>query len=304
MSDSIRYVAPFVMGILVVSYVAIQIHRITTARKARKVKAAAIIKPPQSPGNTSVEDPKARMDEILRQAVENARTANPMVGVTRGAEEINLNLKHWLNSEAGVHAPTWIATLGGLAGMACQVSVRVGYTPDRGSIIPLKGKDGKTYFVGDAINAPLCSKSYSVYAVIMGMAKHLGVEELPDVEAMFSRNAAAFGSDNYGKLELPENHKPGGDPLELALTFWPRLRHTRKVYGSKIEDWPVMCAVAIQEAMKECKDVLPPEIAASLAMQSAISVSQVDFMPRLIAEEQRFTEMEKSQQQNKVPGFS
>jgi len=238
---------------------------------ARTAPAAKAAQAPRPGTSTAPEDPVA---ESLYRAVDERRAEDPMIGAKIGAKEILQQVINALKTGRGVRIEDLLAILATLAGYACQMSVR---EQPGGSLTEAVTSDGAKYYFGDALNRPLAESQYSVWSICAGTAQHLGVrpEDFPGLDDVFRHVSASVGTPQFGIPRLPEAHMPGEPPrnyLKLWKLFLPRVRR----FCPDAQQWPMLYAIAIAEAMEMAKDVIAPQLALRLVMECAIPMSKVD----------------------------
>ena len=220
-------------------------------------------------------------EESLFAAIKAKKKEDPLVGLKIGAKEVNQRLIGALKGQKGVHVESLLTMLGALAGFSCQMAARekmreTGKAPDAVSLMVVAGKDGKKYFFGDAINAPLAGDKYSVWTMTAGIAKHLGAQELPDLKEMFTRVAGSVGKSDFGVPQLPDNHRPSDLPINYLKGIWSPLVVIVDKFCDSAHERSILFGIAIQQIMEMGKDTIAPEMAAKVVMESAIPMSRID----------------------------
>ena len=121
------------------------------------------------------------IEEAVKRAITDAKKDDPLAGAKIGAKEITRWLTKVLENERGLHVQTLLCVAGSLAGYACQASIREEFVVTKGlpetEVFTLVGcGDGRNYYYGDKLNAPLAENKYSIWTMAAGTAQHLGVE--------------------------------------------------------------------------------------------------------------------------------
>jgi hypothetical protein len=222
-------------------------------------------------------DPKtAALINVIREHSKK----DPLVGAKLGGKEIFQRLLDGMKSSKGVHIESLLCALGALAGYACQANLRAQALakgmPETAPFQTVGTKDGKKYFFGDPLNDALAGPQYSVWGLVGGAAQHIGAKELPDLNEIFQHSSSVPGSDQFGIPRVPENHKPGDTPIDYLKTIWPAFFPTVKLFCPTPADWPILYSFAIQEAIYAGKNVIDPNLALRIVMESAIPMSKVD----------------------------
>jgi hypothetical protein len=216
----------------------------------------------------------------LKSAIEAQKKMDPMVGLKIGAKEVNQRLIHGLKNEKGVHIESFLTVIGALAGFSCQMSLReelikTGTKPENAVFVIASGTDGKKYYFGDALNKPLAENQYSIWSVAAGTAQKLGAK-IPDVTNIFKHVSTTVGGDAFGVPRTPNNHPAGDLPVNYLKVIWPNIFPVVTRFCDKPSEWPILFAIAIQEALVMSKDVIDPGIAVAIVMESAIPMSKID----------------------------
>jgi hypothetical protein len=222
-----------------------------------------------SPG-AAPSDPR---EAALQRTIEEQRKTDPLIGVKIGSQQVAQQLMNAFKSERGVHIESYLACLGALAGYACQASVRE--SGAGGQLVTAQGADGKTYFFGDVLNAPLAEDRLSVWSLIAGALQNLG-KPLPDVTEIFRHVAATVGTAPFGVPRMQEGKSPSDLPINYLQATWPRMHAVAKRFSASPEQLPLVFAVAIQTVIIQAKDVIDPTIAAGIAMECAVAMSKVE----------------------------
>lgn len=168
----------------------------------------------------------------------------------------------------GVHSETMI---GGAAALAGEFGLR--------AIEPNLPEQG--WVVGDKINGLLFENEEqgeaTLWTIIRVGAERAGApaEELPDPVDVVARVAAKIGGSPFPPLTVPERHYPH----EWSPNACPRLRRAIEIIADARNlssvDRAMAIAFAIAFLIAQIKDVLPPVIAATLALEIMIGVSRM-----------------------------
>lgn len=222
-------------------------------------------------------DPSAA---ALLRAIDEKRKTDPLIGAKIGGKEIFQRLLRGMKNERGVHFESLLCALGSLAGYSCQANLRAQAAekglPETAALIVMETKDGKKYFYGDPLNKALAEDSYSIWGLSAGAAQHNGCKELPDIKNIFTHVTQTTGTELFGIPRLPDGHNVGDMPINYLKTLWPLMFPMAKTFCQRPAEWPLLFGIAIQEALDLGKDVLAPDIALLIIMESAIPMSKVD----------------------------
>lgn len=218
----------------------------------------------------------------LLNAIAERRKTDPFVGAKLGGKEVFQRVLQVLRDERGVHMDSLLCALGALAGYACQASLRAqslaNGQQETSPFVVIETNDGKKYFFGDQLNHPLAESEYSIWSLAGGAAKQHGAQQLPDIGKIFEHVTQSIGSDNFGIPRLPAGHNTSATPLDYLKAMWPHLLPIVKQFCATPAEWPILFGVSIQEAIASAKEVVSPDVAALIVMESAIPMSKVNLL--------------------------
>ena len=222
----------------------------------------------------------------LKKAIAEKKTKDPLIGMKMGAEEMNQNLIRMLKDDKGVHIESFIAILGSLAGFSCQMSLRGGdpKAKIKGEIAEIKGKNGRTYYAGDALNAPLVEGTHSIWSLAAGGAQSVGCKDFPDLSELFKHVIDTIGGEQFGLPRYPKGHEAAWDtPENWVRSAWPKLSPMLPVFCDSASEWPVLFALAAHNAIIMGKGALDPALSLKILMEAAVPMSKVEPMEVLSA---------------------
>lgn len=208
-------------------------------------------------------------------------SADPLYAVKKGGKEIAAKLFTAMSSEKGIHLESLLSALGALAGYACQMSVREAQVVQQGRaekevfIVVNSKHDGRTYYFGDLLNKPLAESRYSVWSLASGASQKNGLDNLIDLHAIFKHVTDSLGSDTFGIPRTPAAHQANELPVNYVRFLWPQLFPLAKSFSATPADWPILFGVAIQEILFASKDLIDPQLALSIVMESAVPMSKI-----------------------------
>jgi hypothetical protein len=199
------------------------------------------------------------------------------------------NLASWVEREGRVHAETYVAASGAIAGYAAQQSLSA-----QDSSAPLQvvtTSSGEKYLFGDPLNDMFFARTEAettgrVWPRAAGTAMSLGVplSRLPGTDDMFSHVSQSLGGPLEGRPSTGPAHQPIVPVRQLLALCWPNVARLFKAdfdevhrgFGPVPPDW--WCAVAASATSRpitDVKDVLDPVIALTILMESAIYASKL-----------------------------
>lgn len=199
--------------------------------------------------------------------------APPLGSRLAGAELVQWAMRA-ATTERGVHAESLFAILGALGGFACQIAARHGGAAGA-TLAMAETTEGRRFFFGDAINAPLLEDRFSLWSLAAGKAEALGATP-PDPIEIVRHVAASIGTPGFGLPRIPEGHGPAALPADYVRALW---RASASLVASRCDaprDWPVAFGLAVQQAMEAAGEVLAPGLALSIVMECAVPMSKLD----------------------------
>jgi hypothetical protein len=228
---------------------------------------------------------KSSMEDHLMKVIAEKKKEDPLIGLKIGSKELNQRLIAALKDEKGVHVQTLLTILGSLAGFSCQMAIReelvdTGKRREEEVFVIVEGADGNTYYFGDFLNKPLAEDQYSIWSLTAGIAQHLGATNLPNLKDIFSHVSSTVGGDAFGIPQVAENHKAGDLPINYVKTMWKKVTPIVNKYCDRPLERPILYGFAVQEIIQMSKDVIAPEMAVKIVMESAVPMSKID--PKLI----------------------
>jgi hypothetical protein len=204
---------------------------------------------------------------------------DPYLGSKSAGREIYRQVRGAFDiGDSRLHARSLLCALGAVAGCACQASVRAqsvaaGKGPDA-PFRTIQGEDGKAYLSSDAMIRALAEERMSLWNLAVAAARHYGARSLPNLEEIFEYNASVLGTQRFGVPRLPPEHSVSGSPIEFATRLWPQVETLVRPTGDP-KLWPIAAGLAVQEAIAATQEIVAPEIAVKIVMESAIPVSRI-----------------------------
>jgi hypothetical protein len=205
-----------------------------------------------------------------------------------GGEIIAKFVRAGYQDERGVHLESVLSALAALAGYAAQVAalrlIKDGDPAARQfpQVHEIKTKDGQAFLMIELANqlvaAPGGPDKLTILTLIANAAMRAGSKQLPDMTAIMKRNAAHFGSPDYPPLSVDPRHFPRQNALLALRQWWPvvvgvfsavELRDIHPMY------WMFTLANETGKVIEEGKDILNPDVAMTLVMETAVAMSKV-----------------------------
>ena len=211
-------------------------------------------------------DPRrAARESLHRQAIERAR-ADPLQHAKSGSRELVRIVGEQLQSRGDTRPESLLCALGALAGFACQVSARTNAfahgMPDRDRL-------------SEDLSLLLFGMELSVWGLVAGAARHNGCTSLVEPAEIWAHVARTVGTPDFGVPRLPSQHAPRDLPADYLRLFWPMLKPVIARYCSNPAHWPVMCALALQQAIELGQGRLEAGMAMQVALESALPMARI-----------------------------
>jgi hypothetical protein len=219
------------------------------------------------------------------------------------------NLRERLTIDGRLHAETYVAAIGVIAGFAAQHALfqRIATTND-GSLLRqmqvVTSINGGRYFFGEPLNRMLFHGAHAapnerLWALAAGGAVAAGLAPacLPKLEDLFFHVGQAIGSEDEGMPSVPRENFPQAPPKELLRLLWPLaiMCFTGKIPSDADNDegagirlwparlgeacvqfWPAISAFAANTIIRDVQTLLAPEKALVILMETAIYASKLD----------------------------
>lgn len=211
-------------------------------------------------------DPRsAARDSLHRQAIERARL-DPLQSAKAGSRELVHLVTEQLQSRADVRQESLLCALGALAGFACQVSARTNAFAH--------GMPARECLSED-LAMLLFGMEFSVCGLVAGAARHNGCQSLVEPGEIWEHVGKSIGTPEFGIPRLPAGHAPHELPADYLRLLWPMMKPVISRYCSNPALWPVMCALALQQALELGQERLDAELAMRVALESALPMARI-----------------------------
>ena len=219
----------------------------------------------------------------LRDEIKAREAGDPLISPKIAAHAIYTRVFDALKGERGVNIEAMLGILGALAGYACQVAVRLkaqreGFD-EHARLVRVDGADGRRYWFGDALNAPLLESEYSIWSLAGGGAQAAGLSALPSIEPIVAHVAASVGGAGFGLPRGDAAARLPASPERLVRLFWSGVRPILADTCRDPMHWPLALGIALQRAIEQGAPALSPNDALLLVMECALPMAKVDFGP-------------------------
>ena len=211
-------------------------------------------------------DPRqAARDSLHRQAIERARL-DPLQHAKAGSRELVRLVAEQLQSRGDTRPESLLCALGALAGFACQVSARTNAfahgMPERDRL-------------SEDLSLLLFGMEYSVCGLVAGAARHNGCTQFPEPAEIWAHVAKSAWTPEFGVPRVPQQHAARELPSDYLRLFWPMLKPVITRHCSNPAHWPIMCALALQQAIERGQGRLEPGMAMQVALESALPMAKI-----------------------------
>ncbi len=180
-----------------------------------------------------------------------------------------------VRDEQGTHIETVFAAMGGLAGFACQMSIREGAIKNReitakDAFVEVTTSMGESFFFGDLLNQALLEGILSVRGLAVGALHMLGKQE-PDIHEIVAYYASVLGSYEY---MMPRGQMLKMPPVVYVGRLWPAIVQILDESDTAPQAWPVLFGYVAQKMITEHADRIDPVQAYTILMESAVLSSK------------------------------
>jgi hypothetical protein len=204
---------------------------------------------------------------------------------------IMLTLPELVSVDGRIHAETYLAAAGAVAGFAAQQSLLANLDAARAQQMKrARTPQGEVFWFGspliDALVGPV-REDYPkcVWRWASVSARAAGMTTNPDAADMFARVTATLGTHQDGMPAVGYEHQPHVPTRALLERAWPTMlaifegradpeAETRR--RVPVAWWGAIAAQAVRRPMSDVMDVLPPEVALTIVMETAIYASKLD----------------------------
>lgn len=224
--------------------------------------------------------PPAAAEPRPRGQPRSIRRGESLVGATLASRELLDTLMQAMRDSRGVHAESLLTALAALAGHACQASVRAEFIDRRGLaerqvLVAVETQDGSRYYLGELIDRNLFDDRLSVWHLVAHTAQSLGVNPLPQPAPLVAYAASTFGAPEFGVPRWPEGHRAADTPYAYLQVLWAPFRRVVDRHCDRASDWPLVCGLALQQAMTFTAQALAPALALQIVLEVAVPMSRV-----------------------------
>jgi hypothetical protein len=219
--------------------------------------------------------------DSMLYAIAEQEKKNPLARPQIVGKEIFSRISAAMTNEKGIHVESLLTVLASLGGYSCQAAVRrefieTGKKKEKDVFLIIGAKNGKTFYYGDILNSLAFESELSVHSLVGGIVQHLGGKNFPDLHELAKYVTETAGGDKFGIPRLPEGVNAAADlPITYVKDLWPVVLPILDQYKLPPEHWPAAFGFALQTLIEQGKDVISPEIAFGIVMESVVPMSKI-----------------------------
>lgn len=200
-----------------------------------------------------------------RKAIERTRL-DPLQNAKAGSRELLRLVSAQLQTRGDTRPESLLCALGALAGFACQVSARTNAFAHG-----MPERDRMT----EDLSLLLFGMEYSVWGLLAGAARHHGCTRLPEPAEIWAHVGKTIGTPEFGIPRIPGQHLARDLPADYLRLLWPMLKPVMARYCNNPAHWPIMCALALQQAIDVGQGRIDAEMAMRMALESALPMARI-----------------------------
>lgn len=211
-------------------------------------------------------DPRrAARESLHRQALERTRP-DPLQQARSGSRELLRVVTEQLQSRGDTRPESLLCALGALAGFACQVSARTNAfahgMPERDRL-------------AEDLWLLLFGMEFSVWGLVAGAARHNGCGSFPEPAEIWAHVGKTMGTPEFGVPRMPGQHAARELPADYLRLLWPMLKPLIARHCSNPAHWPIMCALALQQAIEVGLGRIDAHMGMRMALESALPMARI-----------------------------
>lgn len=178
--------------------------------------------------------------------------------------------KHVCETPKGIDLRRALLYAAGMAGMACHMAVKQTGKP----FVVAGTADGRSFYLGDALNAYLLEGQYSVLSLCNGFFSHYAEgEEKPDAMAIVANVAQNLGNDSYRIWNQLDPDAAYRAVKDCWVGIYDNM--TGK-YCETPDEMPVLFAIVLQNIMATAAQVAPKPAVYAMALECACYIAKMD----------------------------
>ena len=190
------------------------------------------------------------------------------------------------------HAPTLLSAIGVIAGYAAQCAAADAIMAGSrkrapNDLVRVGCADGSVMYYGDEINRfvgvdPGSTHPLPGFLAGAVIAAGYAPSDLPDAADMLRHISEVACTPAFDEVRAPAEHAPLWNINGLLRCVWPKakivLEHRMEPAmvsrPMAVQHWPVAAAIVAQQLIGHAKDIVPPPVAMSIILESALKASK------------------------------
>lgn len=243
-------------------------------------------------------------DQLVKFPWENDDTS--YIGCNFAYGDLINNLPRLLTIDGRLHAETFVAGSGAIAGFAAQqalIAQRPNFSIEKLSetslsdgLFVVRGPRGDRHIYGNPLKwMVFCEEGAPTditarlweWAAGGALSAGLDKSEMPDASGVWENVNRSIQAGLEGMPSVPKEHWPHLTPAQLLERLWPMAKQflTGKGSGAAAPPgmavvephwWPTITGMATSAAIREVKTVLDPRTALIVAMETAVFTLKID----------------------------
>ncbi|MCL2715736.1 MAG: hypothetical protein FWD68_14420 [Alphaproteobacteria bacterium] len=139
--------------------------------------------------------------------------------------------------------------------------------------------NGHNYYFNELANFYLLKSEFSFLRLALGAAQHCDADiPFEMIQETIGHVAKTIGSDSedFGVPRLPDEHLPGGLPINYVRILWPKFLDVLNSHEVPPTQWPIALGFALSHVIEAGRGAIDPTLAARITLECAIPMAKVD----------------------------
>jgi len=221
--------------------------------------------------------------ETYVKTVREKAASDPMLIYQSTAHEVIETTLAILTDDKGVHIETALGLTAAVAGHACaeigcakRAAAGASFNPrDFESFAEIRTKSGERFVTGNWVNKWFVDDRLSFCQLVLAGAKEFGATDVPSLEDIARNTIQILGTEAFGTPRLPDAHRPALPPKELLIRFGPHIVPKLSLFSDAPEVAPISLGIAAQNLMARAKDIIAPDMAATILLECAFPTARM-----------------------------
>ncbi len=221
-----------------------------------------------------------KIDRRIKKYIEKESKKDPLIALKIGCVEIENKIIEMLGVMSYFRPEVLMCAVGAVAGYACHSAIReelieTGKVEESKIFVRVEGTDGNVYYYGDAPNKFLIKDPFSILATVNSAMEELGVKLPPNIDAELEYVASTIGGESFGRLKVSNANVDELMSIDLVRLLWKRLIPEFDKYCTNPVERVVLMSKIVSNVIHKNKELVQPEVAAQIILQSAIAASKI-----------------------------